>query len=63
MREVEGGVFVNEPNIGRIAETLRQIFNEGNAKECDAVLTGATVARKGTGEVVSPLAPEALETA
>ena len=47
MREVEGGVFVNEPNIGRIVEALRQIFNEGKAKECGAVLTGATVARKG----------------
>lgn len=63
MREVEGGVFLNEPNIGRITEALRSIFNEGIAKECGTVLTGATVARKGSGEVVSPLAPEARETA
>jgi len=63
MREVDGGVFVNEPNIGRIVETLRQIFNEGKAKECGAVLTGATVARKDTGEMVAPQAREAGETA
>ena len=63
MREVEGGTFLNEPNIGRIAEALRQIFNEGVAKECGTVLAGVTVARKGTGEVVWPLAPEARESA
>lgn len=63
MREVEGGVFLNEPNIGRIEAALRQFFNEGIAKECNLTVTGATVARKGSGEVVSPLAPEARETA
>ncbi len=63
MREVDGGVFVNEPNIGRVVETLWQIFNEGIAKECNLTVTGATIARKGTGEMVSPLAPETRETA
>ena len=63
MRQVDGGTFLNEPNIGRIVETLRQIFNEGKAKECGAVLAGATVARKDAGEMVSPLAPEVRETA
>lgn len=52
MREVEGGVFVNEPNIGLIAEALRRAFNEGVAKECGAALTGVTVVRKDTGETV-----------
>lgn len=47
MREVDGGTFLNEPNIGHIVETLRQIFNEGKAKECGAVLTGATVVDVG----------------
>lgn len=52
MREVDGGVFVNEPNIGLIAETLRRIYNEGVAKECGAVVTGVTVVRRDTGETV-----------
>ena len=63
MRQVDGGTFLNEPNIARIVETLRQIFNEGIAKECSLTVTGATIARKGTGEMASPLAPEARETA
>ncbi len=54
MREVNGGVFVNEPNIGLIAETLRRIYNEGIAKECGATLTGVTVVRRDTGETVWP---------
>lgn len=63
MREVDGGVFLNEPNIGRIAEALRRAFNEGIAKECGAVLTGVTVPRKDTGEVVYPPAPKAQASA
>lgn len=50
MREVEGGVFLNEPNIGRIAEALRSIFNEGIARECGAVLTGAAPTKRKPGE-------------
>ncbi len=52
MREVDGGVFLNEPNIGLIAETLRRIYNEGVAKECGVTLTGVTVVRRDTGETV-----------
>lgn len=52
MREVNGGVFVNEPNIGLIAETLRRIYNEGVAKECGVTLTGVTVVRRDTSETV-----------
>lgn len=52
MREVDGGVFLNEPNVGRITEALRRIFNDGVAKECGATLTGVRVVRKDTGEVV-----------
>ena len=52
MREVNGGVFLNEPNIGLIAETLRRIYNEGVAKECGVVLTGVTVVHRDTGETV-----------
>lgn len=65
MREVEGGVFVNEPNIGRIAEALRCIFNEGVAKECGAVLTGASPAKSKPGESHFSLtaASEARESA
>ncbi len=53
MREVNGGVFLNEPNIGLIAETLRRIYNEGVAKECGVTLTGVTVVRRDTGETLS----------
>lgn len=63
MREVEGGVFLNKPNIGRIAETLRQILNEGVAKECGATLTGVTVVRKDTGKTVWSSAPGVRESA
>ena len=56
MREVDGGVFVNEPSIDRIVETLRQIFNEGKAKECGVTLTGTIVERRDTGEAVWPRA-------
>lgn len=52
MREVNGGVFLNEPNISRIAEALRNIYNEGIAKECGATLTGVTAVRKDTGETI-----------
>lgn len=52
MREVEGGAFVNEPNISRIMEALRNIYNEGIAKECGVTLTGVTVVQKDTGETV-----------
>lgn len=52
MRQVDGGVFVNEPNIGRIMEALRSIYNEGVAKECGVTLTGVTAVRKDTGETV-----------
>jgi len=54
MREVEGGVFLNEPNICLIAETLRRLFDESIAKECGAELRGVTVTRKDTGEIVPP---------
>ena len=54
MRKVEGGVFLNEPNIRLIAETLRRIFNESVAKECGVKLTKVTVVRKDTGEIVPP---------
>ena len=54
MREVEGGVFLNEPNICLIAETLRRLFNESITKECGAELTKVTVGRKDTGEAVTP---------
>lgn len=50
MREVDGGTFLNEPNIGRIAEALRRIFNEGVAKECGTVLTGVTPAKRKPGD-------------
>lgn len=50
MRQVDGGTFLNEPNIGRIAEVLRCIFNEGVAKECGTVLTGATPVKRKPGE-------------
>ena len=63
MREIEGGTFLNALNIERVAETLRQIFNEGAAKECGVTLTGVTAARKDSGEMISPLAPEARESA
>lgn len=63
MREVEGGVFLNEPSIGCIAKALRQTFNEGKAKECGITLTGVTAARKDGGEMISLLAPEAWESA
>lgn len=59
MREVDGGVFLNEPSIGRITESLRRIFNEGVAKECGAVLTRGIVTKKDTGEMVWTSAPEA----
>jgi len=52
MRKVEGGVFVNEPSIVRIMESLRSIYNEGIAKECGVTLTGVTAMRKDTGEAV-----------
>ena len=52
MREVDGGVFVNEPSIVRIMEALQRIYNEGVAKECGATLTGVTAIRKDTGETV-----------
>lgn len=52
MREVEGGAFLNEPNISRIMEALRNIYNEGIAKECGVTLTGVTAVRKDTGETV-----------
>lgn len=52
MREVEGGVFVNEPSIERILEAWRRVRNEGEAKECGAILTGVTAVRKDTGETV-----------
>lgn len=54
MREVEGGVFLNEPNIWLIAETMRKIFNESMARECGVKLTKVTVVRKDTGEAVPP---------
>ena len=50
MRQVDGGVFLNEPNIGLIAEALRSIFNEGIAKECGVTLTGVKVVHKNTRE-------------
>ena len=56
MREVEGGVFLNEPNISRILEALRNIYNEGIAKECGVTLTGTIVERRDTGEAVWPRA-------
>ena len=52
MREVEGGVFLNEPSIGRIMEALRNIYNEGIAKECGVTLTAVTAVHKDTGETV-----------
>lgn len=52
MREVDGGVFVNEPSIVRIMEALWRVYNEGVAKECGATLTGVTAIRKDTGETV-----------
>ncbi len=54
MREVDGGVFLNEPNIWLIAETLRKLLNESVAKECGVKLTKVTVVRKDTGEIVPP---------
>ena len=56
MRQVDGGVFLNEPNIGLIAEALRSIFNEGIAKECGVTLPGVKVVHKNTREAVWPLA-------
>lgn len=47
-------MFLNEPNIWLIAETLRRIFNESVAKECGVELTKVTVVRKDTGEIVPP---------
>lgn len=52
MRQVNGGVFLNEPNIWLIAETMRKLLNESVAKECGVELTKVTVVRKDTGEVV-----------
>ena len=52
MRQVDGGVFLNEPNIWLIAETMRKLLNESIAKECGVELTKVTVVRKDTGEVV-----------
>lgn len=52
MRQVEGGVFLNEPNVWLIAETLRKLLNESVAKECGVELTKVTVVRKDTGEAV-----------
>ena len=46
MRQVEGGVFLNEPNIWLIAESV--------AKDCGVELTKVTVVRKDTGEAVPP---------
>ena len=63
MREVDGGVFLNEPNIGRIAEALRRAFNEGIAKECGVTLTGVTAVRKNTGKVAYPPVPQAQASA
>ena len=54
MRQVEGGVFLNEPNIWLIAETLRKLLNESVAKDCGVELTKVTVVLKDTGEAVSP---------
>lgn len=56
MREVDGGVFMNEPNAGLIAEAMRRFHNESVAKECGAIVTGVTVVRRDTGEVVWPRA-------
>lgn len=56
MREVEGGMFLNEPNIGRILEAWLRVRNEGEAKECGVILTKVTAVRKDTGETVQ--APE-----
>jgi len=52
MREVDGGVFLNEPNFWLIAETMRKLFNESIAKDCGVNLTKVTVVRRDTGEVV-----------
>ena len=54
MRQVEGGVFLNEPNIWLIAETQRKLLNESVAKDCGVELTKVTVVRKDTGEAVPP---------
>ena len=54
MRQVDGGVFLNEPNIWLIEETMRKLFNESIAKDCGVNLTKVTVVRKGTGEIVPP---------
>ncbi len=52
MREVDGGVFLNEPNFWLIEETMRNLLNESIAKDCGVNLTKVTVVRKDTGEAV-----------
>lgn len=52
MREVEGGVFLNEPSIGRILEAWLRVRNEGEIKECGVTLTAVTAVHKDTGETV-----------
>lgn len=48
MRQVDGGTFLNEPSIGRIAETLRQILNEGVAAGIMRKYIALAPGRKGT---------------
>lgn len=50
MRQVDGGVFLNEPNIGRIAEALQRCYYDDKAKECGAVLTRVTPVKRKPGE-------------
>lgn len=54
MRQVDGGVFLNEPNVWLIEETIRKLFNESVAKECRTELEKVTVIHKDTGEIVPP---------
>jgi len=52
MREVDGGVFLNEPNFWLIEETMRKLFNDSGAKDFGVTLTKVTVVRNDTGEAV-----------